>query len=161
VHDAHRRRVPGRGLATPRKKPELVEYADGDEASAFAQMLGGLIGANVEQRPEKRRDFEALSARVGIDVTDLDEAVTLDFKRGRLVVSNGLKRGRQLTIRAESDTVMTLSNLSILPVVGLPNYTNSTGREVLGKLVNRKLRIDGMLANMPTLNRVTRVFSVR
>jgi hypothetical protein len=124
-------------------------------------MLGGLIEANVEQRPEKRRDFDALNARVGMDVTDIDEKVTLDFKGGRLVVSNGLKRGRQITIHAESDAVMTLSNLGILPVLGLPNYADSIGREVVGKLVTGKLRIDGMLANIATLNRVTRVFSVR
>ena len=66
-----------------RRKEPLVEYADGDEASAFAMMLGGLIEANVG-RPEKREDFESLTARVGIQVRDIDESVTLDFKGGKL-----------------------------------------------------------------------------
>ena len=39
-----------------------VEYADGDDATAFAQMLGGLVEANVSSRPEKRRDFDKLKA---------------------------------------------------------------------------------------------------
>ena len=94
----------------PRKEP-LVEYADGDDASAFAMMLGGLIEANVTGRPEKRADFDSLKARVGIQVQDIDESVTLDFRGGKLKVSNGLKRDRKITIRTDADTVMMLSNL--------------------------------------------------
>ena len=94
MHDADPRRVPRRSLNSgpmaPRRET-LVEYTDGDDASAFAMMLGGLIEANVAGRPEKREDFDSLRARVGIQVQDIDEAVTLDFKGGTLKVSNGLK----------------------------------------------------------------------
>ena len=123
-------------------------------------MLGGLIEANVEARPEKRRDFDALKARVGIKVLDIDESVTLDFRGGRLLVSNGLKRDRRITIRTDADTVMMLSNLAIGPF-GLPVYHDSVGRGIVRKLVSGGLKIDGMLTNLPTLNQVTRVFSVR
>jgi hypothetical protein len=143
----------------PRKEP-LVEYADGDDASAFAMMLGGLIEANVAGRPEKRGDFDTLNARVGIRVDDIDESVTLDFHGGRLKVSNGLKRDRKLTIRTDADTVMMLSNLAIGPF-GMPIYFDTVGRGIVGKLLTGGLKIDGMLANIPTLNQVTRVFSVR
>ena len=139
---------------------KLVEYTDGDDASAFAMMLGGLIEANVEGRPEKRHDFETLSARVGIVVEDIEESVTLDFKGGLLKVSNGLKRDRRLTIRTDADTVMMLSNLAIGPF-GMPVYVDGVGRHIVGKLLTGGLHIDGMLANIPTLNQVTRVFSVR
>jgi hypothetical protein len=143
----------------PRKGP-LVEYTDGDEASAFAMMLGGLIEANVADRPEKRDDFDSLKARVGIQVQDIDESVTLDFKGGKLTVSNGLKRDRKITIRTDADTVMMLSNLAIGPF-GMPVYFDTVGRGIVGKLLTGGLKIDGMLANIPTLNQVTRVFSVR
>ena len=123
-------------------------------------MLGGLIEANVEARPEKRVDFDTLKARVGIAVTDIDESVTLDFRAGSLVVSNGLKRDRKITIRTDADTVMMLSNLAIGPF-GMPVYFDSVGRGIVGKLLTGRLHIDGMLANVPTLNQVTRVFSVR
>ena len=123
-------------------------------------MLGGLIEANVEARGEKRRDFDALRARVGIQVLDIDESVTLDFRGGRLLVSNGLQRDRRITIRTDADTVMMLSNLAIGPF-GMPVYHDSVGRGIVGKLVFGGLKIDGMLTNLPTLNRVTRVFSVR
>ncbi len=139
-------------------RPE-VEYAD-PEPSAFASMLGGLIEANVASRPEKQDDFDSLVARVGIFVTDIDEGVTLDFKGGKLVVHNGLKAHRTLTIRTDAETVMGLSNLKIGPF-GLPVYYDQAGREVALKLLRGKLKIDGLLPNVLTLNTVTRIFSVQ
>ena len=138
---------------------QLVDYAD-EEPSAFASMLGGLIEANVRSRPEKEKDFDSLVARVGIWVTDIDEGVTLDFKGGRLTVHNGLKPRSTLTIRTDAETVMSLSNLKI-GVLGLPVYYDEVGRGVAGKLLQGKLKIDGLLPNVMTLNAVTRIFSVQ
>lgn len=123
-------------------------------------MLGGLIEANVEGRPEKRGDFAALRARVGIWVTDIDEGVTLEFQGGHLAVANGLGRDRDLTIRADSETVMGLSLMST-GFGRLPNYLDAAGRSVVGKMLAGKLRIEGLVGNLTTLNRVTRIFSVR
>ena len=122
-------------------------------------MLGGLIEANVESRPEKQKDFESLAAKVGIFVTDIDEGVTLDFRSGSLVVHNGLEPKRDITIRAEAGTVMSLSNLKI-GFFGMPVYYDEVGRGVALKLLQGKLRIDGLLGNIATLNTVTRIFSV-
>lgn len=123
-------------------------------------MLGELIKANVESRAEKRRDFDHLDTRVGIKVRDIGESVTLDFKGGRLVVHNGLKPKRAITITADSETVMQLSLLRI-GLFGLPVYYDSTGREVVRKLLAGTLKIDGMAANIFSLNAVTRIFSVQ
>ncbi len=142
-----------------RRAVKLVDYADA-EPSAFATMLGGLIEANVLANPSKRQDFDALTARVGIWVTDIDEGVTLVFDAGRLTVHNGLEPRRRITIRAEADTVMSLSNLKI-GLFGLPIYYDGVGRGVALKLVQGKLKIDGLMANVATLNRVTRIFSVQ
>ena len=139
--------------------PSLVDYPD-KEPSAFASMLGGLIDANVQSRPEKQKDFDALVARVGIYVTDIEEGVTLDFKGGKLLVHNGLKPRRTITIRTDADTVMNLSNLKI-GLLGMPIYYDAVGRSIAGKLLRGQLKIDGLLANVMTLNAVTRVFSVQ
>lgn len=138
---------------------KLVEYAAGDEASAFGQMLGGLIEANVESRPERRRDFEQLKSRVGIFVTDIEEGVTLDFQGGHLVVREGLDPERDMTIRADSHTVMDLSSVKI-GFAGIPNYLDPAGREVVGRMLQGRLRIQGMFGNLTVLNQVTRLFSV-
>ena len=149
---------PGSGHLARRLK--AVEYAEGEEASPFGQMLGGLIEANVESRPEKRADFERLRARVGVFVTDIEEGVTLEFQGGHLLVHNGLQPARDLTIRADAGTVMQLSNVRI-GFAGMPNYLDSAGREVVAKMLRGKLRIEGIMGNLTTLNQVTRLFSVQ
>jgi hypothetical protein len=143
----------GRGLET------LVEYAS-PSPSAFAEMLGGLIDANVRANPDKKKDFDALVARVGIWVTDIDEGVTLAFDAGRLTVHNGLEPQRTITIRAAAETVMSLSNLKIGPL-RMPVYYDEVGRGVALQLLRGRLKIDGLMTNIATLNRVTRIFSVR
>ena len=148
-----------RAVKTTGNKTGLVAYAS-KEPSAFAQMLGGLIEANVLANPHKQQDFDVLVARVGIWVTDIDEGVTLVFDAGRLTVYNGLEPRRTITIRAEAETVMSLSNLKI-GILGLPVYYDETGRGVALKLLQGKLMIDGLLPNIATLNRVTRIFSVQ
>ena len=148
-----------RDVKAAARQTGLVEYAS-SEPSALAEMLGGLIEANVLAHPDKRRDFDALVARVGFWVTDIDEGVTLVFDAGKLTVYNGLEPRRRITIRAETETVMSLSNLKI-GFFGLPVYYDSVGRGVALKLVRGKLKIDGLLPNIATLNRVTRIFSVQ
>ena len=148
-----------RKLKSTNEDRGLVEYSD-QEPSAFSSMLGGLIEANVMNSSSKKADFDALVARVGIFVTDIDEGVTLDFKGGRLVVHNGLKQRRTITIRSDAETVMSLSNLRIGPL-GLPVYVDEVGRGVAMKLLRGRLKIDGLLPNILTLNAVTRVFSVQ
>jgi hypothetical protein len=159
VHDPGRGGMAGRKLGSAATESALVVYAS-KEPSAFAEMLGGLIEANVRAHADKRKDFDALVARVGIWVTDIDEGVTLVFDAGRLTVYNGLEAQRTITIRADAETVMSLSNLKIGPF-GLPVYYDDVGRGVALKLVRRKLQIDGLMPNIATLNRVTRIFSVR
>jgi hypothetical protein len=159
VHDAGPSRMARRKVKADDEHPVLVDYAD-QEPSAFASMLGGLIEANVLGRPEKQQDFKSLVARVGIWVNDIDEGVTLDFKGGKLTVHNGLKPRRTITIRADAETVMSLSNLKIGPF-GMPVYYDEVGRGVAAKLLRGKLKIDGLLPNVLTLNAVTRIFSVQ
>ena len=159
MHDPVDHRMARRKVRAPAKEARLVEYAS-KEPSAFAEMLGGLIEANVKANPQKRKDFDTLVARVGIWVTDIAEGVTLVFDAGRLTVHNGLEPRRTITIRAEADTVMSLSNLKI-GLFGLPVYYDEVGRKVAFKLLRGKLKIDGLLANIATLNRVTRIFSVQ
>ena len=163
MHNTDRGRMARRHdkVKAPPQPADLVDYAD-NEPSAFASMLGGLIEANVRSRPEKQRDFDSLVARVGIWVTDIDEGVTLDFKGqgAKLTVHNGLKPRRTITIRADAETVMSLSNLKI-GLMGMPVYYDEVGRGVAAKLLRGKLKIDGLLPNIITLNSVTRIFSVQ
>ena len=52
VHDPISDRMAGRAVGA--RQPGVVEYSS-EEPSAFAQMLGGLIEANVKANPKKRQ----------------------------------------------------------------------------------------------------------
>src|SRR5262249_7370720 len=75
------------------------------------------------------------------------------------VVRNGLQPARDVTIRADADTVMQLSNVRI-GFAGMPNYLDATGRQVAGRMLKGQLRIQGLVGNLTTLNQVTPVFWV-
>ena len=139
--------------------PEVVYPEGEDEASPMAAMLAGLITANVEQHPERWDDFHKLSGTsVSIEVPDIEEALTLTFAGDDLVVRSG-KRGRPaVSIRADSEVVMALNLLKEGPL-GMPNYFDENGRNVVRALLSGKLKIGGMW-RVDTLNRVTRLFSV-
>ena len=157
MHDPGGGRVPRRGPGV--SAPQVV-YPDGEEeASAMASMLAGLITANVEQHPERWDDFHKLSGTsVTIEVPDIEESLTLTFAGDDLVVRNG-KQGRPaVTITADSDVVMALNLVKTGPM-GMPNYFDEAGRNVVKALVTGKLKIGGMW-RVDTLNRVTRLFSV-
>ena len=137
-----------------------VVYPDGEEeASAMAAMLAGLITANIEQHPERWKDFLALSGTsVSIEVPDIDEALTLTFAGEELMVRNGRQGRPTVSITADSDLVMALNLVKTGPM-GMPNYFDAAGRDVVKALVRRKLRIGGMW-RIDTLTRVTRLLSV-
>ena len=125
----------------------------------MAQMLAGLITANVEQHPERWSDFHALSGQsVAIAVPDIEESLTLTFAGDDLVVRPGRKGHPAVSITADSDVVMALNLVKTGPF-GMPNYFDEAGRDVVKALFSRKLRIGGMW-RVDTLNRVTRLFSV-
>src|SRR5438034_222659 len=129
----------------PEPKGVVMDLFDGEARDIKVGTAADAQGCNfVITAPYSRWKQVAtgeLDARVGIWVTDIDEGVTLDFRRGHLVVHNGLEPKRDITIRTDADTVMNLSNLKI-GLFGMPVYYDEVGRGVASKMFQRKLRID-------------------
>jgi hypothetical protein len=136
-----------------------VVLAEGDGASGLASMMGTLLAQNVERVPAKFEDFRRVDGDVLIDVKDLGEAITLSFSGERCTIHNGRTGSPRVRISTDSETLMRLSMLNIGPL-GLPNYFDEPGRGVLRAMRTGKLRIGGM-HHLQTLNRITRLFSVR
>jgi hypothetical protein len=136
-----------------------VVLAEGDSASGLASMMGTLLAQNVERVPAKFEDFRRVDGDVVIDVKDLGEAITLSFSGERCTIHNGRTGSPRVRISTDSETLMRLSMLNIGPL-GLPNYFDEPGRSVLRAMRTGKLRIGGM-HHLQTLNRITRLFSVR
>ena len=137
--------------------PEVV-VASGDQASSLANMLGTMLAQNIEQHPEKYRDFCRVNATVVLEVTDMGSVVSLRFDGDRCVVLDGAAVNPRVQVRTDSATLMGLSRLRI-GALGLPSYVDPAGRAVLGAMARGRLRIRGM-RHLRTLNRVTRLFSV-
>jgi len=135
-----------------------IQFAEGAQDIGLAIMLQDLLTQNIEQHPRKQADFKKLNIPVGLNVCDVDIALTLEFSKGVLTIHRGIKKSAKLNITAESDTVMNLSNQRIK--WGLPFYFDETGREIIAAMKNGRLKIKGMVKHFPSLLRLSRVMSV-
>lgn len=142
----------------------MIELAPGAENNAFATMLADLVRQNLDSKPHKKRDFQALDGTVALVADDAEVALTLEFRRGRLVVHDGIRNVPDVTVRGSADAIMTLSNVPLSRPLALPLPTDRASLGVLRDMVRAtrtgELRIHGMLGNLGLLSRLTRVMSV-
>jgi hypothetical protein len=139
------------------KKP-VITLDDGAKDVGLAEMLYHLIRQNLEQKPQKVSSFEVLNLNVVIVARDIDITVTLAFRRGQLTLYNGVVGKADLKIIADHDAILTLSLINVF--MGLPNYLDRTGRDILRKLLLGNLKIEGLLKHPLQLTCLTKVFSV-
>ena len=145
-----------------------VELAPGAENNAFATMLADLVRQNLESKPHKRADFDALDGSVALVADDADVALTLEFRAsrsgGHLTLHDGIKGIPDVAVRGSADAIMSMSNVPLLRRLGLPIPTDRGGLDVLRGMVratlNGELVVHGMLGHMGLLSRLTRVMSV-
>ena len=124
----------------------------------LAEIVFNLIRQNLEQRPHKRSSFNALHSNVVIVARDIDITITLVFSGGELKIYNGIAGKADLKIVADHDAILTLSLINIF--MGLPNYFDATGRDILKKLLHGNLKIEGLLKHPLQLVHLTKIFSV-
>jgi hypothetical protein len=136
-----------------------IELAKGTNNQGLPEMLATLLRQNLEKKPHRVKDFNALDIAVGLRVTDLEIEVTLAFEKGRLVVYKGLVENPKLLIITTSDTIFDLNLVSVK--CGLPWYLDGHGRKVLKSLLSGRLKIRGMWTHLVSLTRLTKIMSVR
>ena len=139
------------------EKPVIV-LDEGVKDVGLAVMLSDLIRQNLEQKPEKIKDFNALDAKILIEARDLQIVVGLEFKQGKLAVSEGSSIKPDLHIITDSAAVLDLCLIKIK--FGLPYFFDANGFRVFKKLLTRELIIKGLLSHFPALVKLTKVFSV-
>jgi len=135
-----------------------IKLADGAEEIGLAIMLQDLIVQNIEQNPHKLTDFKKLDIAIGLNVSDAEIVLTLEFTDSTLTIHPGNRGQPGIQITADSGTIMNLSNQKIK--WGLPYYFDDTGKEIMANMRNRRLRVAGMIAHFPSLIRFSRVMSV-
>ena len=135
-----------------------IILAEGAGEIGLAVLLQDLIVQNIEQNPHKLTDFKKLNIFIGLDVRDAAITLTLEFSGSSLTIHPGIKEQVKLNIKADSETVMNLSNQKLK--WGLPYYFDETGKEIMAAMKSGRLRVKGMLSHFPSLIRFSRVMSV-
>lgn len=139
------------------KNAEITVLKEASEIG-LAVMLSDLIRQNLEQNPEKIKDFNSLDAKVLIEARDIQIIIGLEFKQGKLTVSRGFSIKPDLHILTNSTTILDLCLIKIK--FGLPYFFDVNGFRVFKKLLTRKLIIKGLLSHFFVLVKLTKVFSV-
>ena len=143
-----------------------IALAPGAENNGFATMLADLVRQNLDAKPHKVKDFDALTGTIAIVADDADVAVTLVFDAGRLVVHDGIVGVPEVTIRGTADVIMAMSNIPLTTPLGLPfarardRQGKQTMREIAAAMRTGAFHAYGMALHLPMMLRLTRVMSV-
>jgi hypothetical protein len=143
-----------------------IELAPGAENNGLASMLGDLVRQNLEAKPHKVPDFEALDGTVAIVAEDADVCLTLQFERGRLTIYDGIVGIPDVAIRGTSDMIMAMSDMPLTRALGLPfpdprdKAQLAVSQSVLAAMRAGELKMYGALFHPGLVVRLTRVMSV-
>jgi len=138
----------------------MIALAPRANESALAEMLATMLRQNLDERPEKAADFEKMRGRVGIEVPDLDQRVTLKFEGGRLTIHGDLVGIPDVLVRTDWESVMQMSLVEIDARTGLPDLRKPVARDVAERSRKGAIEVHGAAANLSLLLRLTRVMSV-
>ena len=110
-------------------------------------MIFGLLSEAVEASESKRADLHRMSSRLAMVAPDAKVAITLCFGGGRCQVRDGRDYEADLCIVADSYKIPALSLLHIRH--GVPWLFDEKGTEFVKDLVQRKIKIEGLLRFPP------------
>ena len=139
------------------EKPVILLH-EGARGVGLAEMMFNLIRQNLEQNPEKIKDFNSLDANIAIEARDIQIIIGLEFKQGNLTVSKASSFKPDLHIISDSETILALCLVRIK--FGLPYFFDANGFKILKKLLAGDLIIKGLVSHFFVLVKLTKVFSV-
>ncbi len=145
---------------------ESVLLAPGAEENGLAVMLADLVRQNLDAKPHKKLDFDAIDGAIAIVADDAEVALTLRFHGGKLTLFDGIVGIPDVTVRASSEVILALSNMPVSRRLGLPipGWGDKEGAKVVGD-VFRAMRggsfhVYGGALHMGMMMKLTRVMSV-
>ena len=133
-----------------------VRFADA-EPNGLADLVGRLIDANLERRPER----EALLSPSVVELvaSDAHTAATIVLSAGGIEISNAPGgRTPHLRVVAAADDLLELSTTPLR--FGFPDALDARGRSILRRIATRRVRVSGVVRHPIRLSRFTRLLSV-
>jgi hypothetical protein len=147
--------------------PVSIDLAPGAEDNGLASMLADLVRQNIEAKPHKQADFDALEGTVAIVAEDADVCLTLRFVRGgKLTIHDGIVGIPDVAIRGTSDTILALSNTPLSTPLALPipdprnKEAVAASRAMFAAMKAKELQMHGALLHLGLVMRLTRVMSI-
>jgi len=135
-----------------------INLAPGAEEAGLPAMMAEMIRANLENKPERIKDFNALYGNIYIRAEDAEVDMTMAFKGGSLTVHSGQVGTPMISIATDATTLLDLANINIK--FGMPYYFDEMGMNVFKKLLSRELKLKGMFTHPIALTRLTKIMSV-
>jgi hypothetical protein len=126
------------------------------DAGGLAALLVGLLERNLERDPSRRGLLRG--GVVVIAATDAEVAVRLELVPG-LPRSEGWPLSAPVQVEASSATLLELSAAPLR--FGLPDVLTSEGRDLVGGIVRRRIRVRGLVRHVATVRRLTMLLSAR
>jgi hypothetical protein len=130
----------------------------GDDPSGLADLLARLLEGNLGSDPSRVRLLHP--GVVLVAATDADVAARIELGPGVVTVSDVEPSTAlaDLRIRASAGDLLTLAGAPLL--LGLPSPFRREGRDVLRRILTRRVRISGMVRRPLLLARFARLLSV-
>ncbi len=135
-----------------------IQIAPDAEAVALAAMVADVVESNLERHPERIKIFNRIRGDIGIEASEAEVSITMDFQGGACVFHDGMSPACKLRIRADTDTLMEVTNLNIK--FGIPWLFDETGMSVVRNLLKRNLKVGGLLIHPFMLIQLLIVLSV-
>ncbi len=137
-----------------------IHLAPGASENGLALMLSGLVRQNLIDHPSKKKTFFRMSGRIAIHALDIGVSLTLVFDHGRLIVHDGIVGVPDVLVRAPSEEITYLSLVELEPRFGLPDPRGENTRHVIRASKEGLIEVRGILSNLLTMLRLTKVMSV-
>lgn len=149
------------------RAPIDIRLAPGAEENGLANMLAQLVRQNLEGKPHKVADFEALAGSIAIVADDAGVALTMRFERGgRLTIHDGIVGVPHGTIRGPGEIIMALSDMPVATSLGLPipdprdKQAVSVVRSVVRALRKGELHFHGAVFHPGLFVKLSHIMSV-
>ncbi|MDV6247762.1 hypothetical protein [Rhodococcus opacus] len=138
-----------------------VSLFDGEDANGVANIVGMLLGQNLENFPSRIKFARKIARPVSIISTDTDSACTIVFGTDEAVVYNDVVGKPAVTVIATVDQILDVSQLpmkagGLIPV----GFFTGRGMTVLGEILKHKLVVKGLLTHTVTALRTIALVSV-
>ena len=126
------------------------------EPAGITELIDGLVHQNLSRDPSRRlrrRDV------VAIEAVDAGVAVSLRSAEGTILVTDGRDPGARVVVSASSTKLLELAGAPLR--CGLPDALSRDGRVLIGDLLTRRIRVQGLIRHIGTVRRLTMLLSAR